>query len=127
MQLTATTKSLKAVLGAAADPNVQFTTCYHDIDQNGKVTYGHTSIVGNGTTEVTLAAAPGEVTARIIDSIHINNADNTNATPEVFIDDGTTNWILFKATLATLEVASWTPGSGWKVLEADGGLKQQVA
>lgn len=121
------TKSLKAVLGAAANPNVQFCVCYHDVDPDGKVEYGSTQIVGNGTTEVEIAAAPTDAKARIIDSVHINNADDTTATVTVFIDDGTTNWVVFKAAMVTLNVASWTPGSGWKVLEADGGLAQQVA
>lgn len=124
---------LKAVLAGAADPNVQFQCAYRAVDRNGKVIkYGQDEIVGNGTTEVTILADPAddsdnEIEAYIIDSIHINNADNATATATVFMDDGTTNWVVFKAALVTLNVASFTPASGWKVLEADGGLAQQVA
>lgn len=127
MILDSTTKLLKGVLSGAASPAPQSCVAYRDIDQNGRETYGSTQIVFDGSTEITMAAAPGEATARKIESIDVHNADNAQVTLSIFVDDGTTNWIVFKGTLETLESVNWTPGSGWRVLEADGGLKQQVA
>jgi len=127
MNLAATTEMIRGVLGGAADPNVTFWASYHDIDQNGKVTYGNKYTAGNGTTEVNIVAAPGEVTQRVVDSIICYNGDNTTATVTVSFYDGTNEPKLIVMALATLTHLQYERGRGWFVMDAVGKLKVEVA
>ena len=61
----------------------------------------------NGTTEVTLVAAPGAGVKRTVQMIAIYNADTAAVTLTVQYDHGGTDRIMYKVTLAvgeTLEI-----------------------
>ena len=57
----------------------------------------------NGTTEVTLVAAPGAGVVRTVQTIFIYNCDTAAVTVTVQYDNGGTDRIMLKATLAVGE------------------------
>jgi hypothetical protein len=77
--LDATTKSIVATMsGSAATTNPDFTAAYGD--NNGtNFTEGANDGALNGTSEVTLVAAPAASTRRTIKSITVENKDTTTS------------------------------------------------
>lgn len=119
--------SLRGELATTNDPAPVITICYHDVDPSGNVDSYGIAQPTLADAEAELLATPTDNKARVIDSIDIYNADNAAATVTLYVQDGTTSKEIAEITFATLETANWTPGSGWRTLEVDGGLKQQVA
>ena len=98
--LDATTKSLQAVMsGAAATTNPDFTASW--ADNNGTVfTEGSTDGALNGSTPVTLVAAPGASTRRVVKSLTIQNRDTAAVTITLQYNNNTTLRQVMKVTLA---------------------------
>jgi len=98
--LDATTKSLQAVMsGAAATTNPDFTCSW--ADNNGTTfTEGSTDGALNGTTPVTLAAAPASSTRRTIKSLTIQNRDTAAVTVTLQYNNNSTLRQICKFTLA---------------------------
>lgn len=104
--LDATTKSLQAVMsGAAATTNPSFTAAWAD-DTGSSFTEGATDGALNGTTPVTLAAAPASSTRRIVRSVSIANIDTAPVTVTVSYNDNGTLRTIAKVTLAVGD--TWT-------------------
>lgn len=97
--LDATTKSIVASMsGAAATTNPDFTSAY--ADNNGTTfTEGANDGAFNGTTPVTLVAAPGALTRRTIKSITIENKDTEAVTITISYVNGVNTRTVAKVTL----------------------------
>jgi len=103
--LDTTAKSIKVSMsGAAATTNPDFVATW--ADNNGTTfTEGASDGVLNGTSDVTVVAAPAASTRRIIKAINIENKDSAPVTVTVKYDSGTQRTIA-KTTLAVGD--TWT-------------------
>jgi hypothetical protein len=103
--LDTTAKSIKVSMsGAAATTNPDFVATW--ADNNGTTfTEGASDGTLNGTTDVTVVAAPASSTRRIIKAINIENKDSAPVTVTVKYDSGTQRTIA-KTTLAVGD--TWT-------------------
>jgi len=119
--LDATTKSLKANLTAAATTtNPDFATAW--ADSNGTTfTGGSTDGAFNGTTDVTLAAAPSSGNQRYIKFARIHNRDSAAVTVNIKYDNNGTQRIVQRVTLGSGE--TWTPDASYDVF---GNYKQNA-
>ncbi len=98
--LDATNKSLEVVMsGAAGATNPSFTAAWAD-DTGSALTEGATVGALNGTTPVTLVAAPAALTRRVIKTITICNIDNAPVTLTISYNNNTTLRTIAKVTLA---------------------------
>jgi hypothetical protein len=119
--LDATTKTIQAVMsGAAATNNPEFTAAYAD-STSSSLTEGANDGALNGTSAVTLVAAPGSSTQRVIKWITIQNKDTAAVTVTITYNNsaggGTTRQIA-KVTLAAND--TWTLDG---TFTTSGGLK----
>jgi hypothetical protein len=104
--LNATTKSIEAVMsGVAGATEPSFTAAWAD-DTGSAFTEGATDGALNGTTPVTLVAAPAAATRRTIKSITICNIDNAPVTITVSYNDNATLRSIVTVTLAVGD--TWT-------------------
>lgn len=116
--LDSTTKTIKAVMsGAAATSNPEFVVTWAD-STSSSLTEGSTDGALNGTTPVTLVAAPASSTRRVIKSISIQNKDSASVTLTISYDNNGTARQLAKVTLA--ENDTWTTDG---VYDTNGNLK----
>src|SRR5690606_38749147 len=76
----------------------------------------------NGTTDVTIVAAPVASTTRQVKYINIFNADTVAHTITVQHDDNGTERILWKGLISAGATLSWTPENGWVNTSLTGGL-----
>lgn len=118
-----TNDTIEVVLAGAITTNqLPCTVSWRDITTTGYTPGGSRSNT-NSTTAVSLVAAPGASTQRVIDNITIFNNDTATATVTVRIDDNSTEYILTKATLATGETLEYADGQGWRSLNSQGAVK----
>jgi hypothetical protein len=119
--LDATTKSIEvAMSGAAATTNPDFTAAWAD-DTGSAFTEGSTDGALNGTSAVTLVAAPTASTRRVVKSITIENKDTANVTITVSYNNN--------ATLRTVAKVTLVPGDTWTLngtFDTNGALKQTL-
>jgi hypothetical protein len=119
--LDATTKSIQvAMSGAAATTNPDFTAAWAD-DTGSAFTEGATDGALNGTTAVTLVAAPGSSTRRVIKSITIENKDTAAVTITVSYNNNSTLRTIAKVTLNVGD--TWTTNG---TFDTNGSLKQTL-
>lgn len=130
MILNSTFLSLQAVLAGAVSANqpechVNFITW----DASGEPSKPGTQRAAlNSTTDVTILSAPntaGYVMEPI--SVSIYNKDTASITVTVKTDDGTTERIIAKSTLLTLETLCYEKGQGWYALDANGNRKEATS
>jgi hypothetical protein len=120
--LDSTTKTIKAVMsGAAATSNPEFVVTWAD-STSSSLTEGSTDGALNGTTPVTLVAAPASSTRRVIKSISIQNKDSASVTLTISYDNNGTARQLAKVTLA--ENDTWTTDG---VYDTNGNLKTSAS
>jgi len=119
--LDSTSKSIVvAMSGAAATTNPDFTAAW--ADNNGTTfTEGANDGALNGTTSVTLVAAPAASTRRTIKSITIENKDTAAVTITVSYNNNSTLRTLVKVTLQVGD--TWTTDG---TFDTTGSLKQSV-
>jgi hypothetical protein len=119
--LDATTKSIVAVMaGPAATTNPDFTAAWADND-GSSFAEGSSDGALNGTSQVTLIAAPGASTRRVIKSITIQNRDTAAVTVTVKYDNN--------GTLRNIAVVTLAVGDTWTLngsFSNDGSLKQTL-
>lgn len=119
--LDATTKSIEvAMSGAAATTNPDFTAAWAD-DTGSAFTEGSTDGALNGTSAVTLVAAPAAATRRVIKSLTIENKDTAAVTITVSYNNNGTLRTIVKVTLAVGD--TWTLGG---TFDTNGALKQTL-
>ena len=128
IRLENTTVKLQVVLAGAVSANqLQCTVSFFDENVSGERTRGSSQQTNtNSTTDVDICNALGtgkEGFIRNIDTLTVYNRDTAAATVTVKKDDGGTETILVKATLATLETLAYDHEAGWRVTTANGALK----
>lgn len=109
---------LEAVLaGAVAANQPEVHVDYIDYNKSGQIVQPSPFRVAlNSTTDVTILAAPVVNQRREVVCLTIYNKDTASVTATVKTDDGTTERIMVRKTLATLESLCWEKGVGWYVL-----------
>lgn len=119
--LDATTKSIVvAMSGAAATTNPDFTAAY--ADNNGTTfTEGANDGALNGTSSVTLVAAPAASTRRTIKSLTIENKDTAAVTLTVSYNNNSTLRTIAKVTLQVGD--TWTTSG---TFDTNGNLKSTI-
>lgn len=119
--LDSTSKSIVvAMSGAAATTNPDFTAAW--ADNNGTTfTEGATDGALNGTTSVTLVAAPAASTRRTIKAITVENKDTAAVTLTVSYNNGGTLRTIAKVTLNVGD--TWTTDG---TFDTNGSLKQTL-
>ena len=112
--LNATTQSLEILMSAAADTtNPAFMTAY--ADNTGSVfTEGNHSGALNGTTAVTVVAAPGASTRRMVKEICVFNDDAAEVTITLRLNNNGTYRNLAQANIAPNGSWRWTKPPGAK-------------
>ena len=104
--LNTTTKLIKASMAATAETtNPDFVVAYAD-NTGTSFTEAVNDGALNGTSDVTLVAAPGASTRRVVKDITICNRDTRNNTITVKYDNNGTERVIAKVTLAPNE--TWT-------------------
>lgn len=126
IRLDTTTKSLELVLGGAHTTNALPVVVSWSDKTSTNYTGGNTTSQSNGTTGVTICAAPAASTIRDIDSISVYNADTVSATVTVRVNDNSTLRIVMKAPLATGEQLYYSHGSSWVVIDANGSVRMTI-
>ena len=119
--LDATTKSIEvAMSGAAATTNPDFTAAFAD-DTGSAFTEGANDGALNGTSAVTLVAAPAVATRRVIKTITIENKDTAAVTLTISYNNN--------ATLRTIAKVTLNVGDTWTTdgtFDTNGSLKQTL-
>ena len=119
--LDATTKSIVvAMSGAAATTNPDFTAAWAD-DTGSAFTEGASDGALNGTSSVTLVAAPGSSTRRVIKNITIENKDTAAVTLTISYNNNGTLRTIAKVTLNVGD--TWTTDG---TFDTNGSLKQTL-
>jgi hypothetical protein len=119
--LDATTKSIVvAMSGAAATTNPDFTAAWAD-DTGSAFTEGASDGALNGTSSVTLVAAPGSSTRRVIKNITIENKDTAAVTLTISYDNNGTLRTIAKVTLNVGD--TWTTDG---TFDTNGSFKQTL-
>ena len=125
-----TTQKLQMFLSGAAattNPNVTVTSYIIrpnlDVEGDSDPLYFNEFTTLAGATETDVASAPDSGTIKKIVSISVYNADTTNVTITVCVDENGTNKIRRKNTLATLETLCYDTERGWYVIAANGAIK----
>lgn len=119
--LDATTKSIVvAMSGAATTTNPDFTAAYAD-DTGSAFTEGANDGALNGTSSVTLVAAPASSTRRVVKNITIENKDTANVTLTISYNNNSTLRTIAKVTLNVGD--TWTTDG---TFDTNGSLKQTL-
>jgi hypothetical protein len=119
--LDATTKSIEvAMSGAAATTNPDFTAAWAD-DTGSAFTEGATDGALNGTSAVTLVAAPASSTRRVIKTITIENKDTAAVTLTISYNNNGTLRTIAKVTLNIGD--TWTTDG---TFDTNGSFKQTL-
>lgn len=117
-----TNDTIEVVLaGAITTSQLQCTVSWRDITTTG-YTPGGSRANTNSTTPVTLVAAPGASTQRVIDLVTVYNADTVNATVTITLDDNGTGYVLCKVTLGAGETLQYVEGYGFQKLTTQGAV-----
>ena len=119
--LDATTKSIVAVMsGSAATTNPDFTAAWAD-NTGSAFTEGASDGAFNGSTPITIVAAPASLTRRIIRSITIENRDTAPVTITLSYDNNSTQRTIANVTLQVGD--TWTTNG---TFDTNGNLKQTM-
>jgi len=119
--LDATTKSIVVAMSApAATNNPDFTAAYGD-STGALFTEGANDGALNGTSPVTLVAAPAAATRRIVKSITIENKDTADVTVTVSYNNNGTLRTIARVTLSVGD--TWTTDG---TFDTYGSIKQTV-
>jgi len=124
MILDTLTKLEIVLAGAVAANQLDVHVSYVDWNKSG-VTANPAMFrtASNNTTDVTILAAPVGNPVREVLRVAIYNKDTASATVTIKSDDGTTERIVTKVTLATLETLNFEKGKGWYSISAAGAIK----
>jgi hypothetical protein len=117
---------LQAVLAGAVSANQpEYHVNYRDWNPQGQTTKpAPASGALSSASDVTILAAPSVIgTIREVLRCSIYNKDTASVTVTVKTDDGTTERIVRKDTLLTLETLNFEMGRGWYVTTATGAIK----
>jgi hypothetical protein len=115
MILDTTSKSIEVILGAAVVANqAQISASYADIDSATFVP-GESDTVSNGTTAVTVVAAPAASKQRQLKYLSVYNADTASITVTVRLNNGGTIRNASSYILSPQQTLQYTPDQGFFV------------
>ena len=120
-----TSIKLEAVLaGAIATSQPEYHVDYIEYNNEGLPTIPQDPSRGalNSTTDVTILAAPVNNPRREILRISLYNKDTASVTFIVKTDDGTTERILIRKTIGTLDSLCWEKTLGWYTTATGSGI-----
>lgn len=121
--LDATNKSVELDLNGAVTTNqLPFVASWVDVTTT-TTTPGTTTGQSNSTTAVTMVAAPGASTQRIVKYLSVKNSDTVDALLWVQFNDNTTLRELLKLTLSVNDTLEYIEGLGWSVINTSGQKK----
>jgi len=124
--LDATDRSLEIFLDAAPATNqLPIISSYVDVTTT-TYTPATNHLVSNGTTAVTVVAAPAASTQRQVKLLVIRNKDTATRIVTLQLNVASTLRDIAKFTLAIDDVLIYTDGEGFKVLNSSGSVKQTV-
>lgn len=124
MILDTLTKLEIVLSGAVATNQLDVHVAYVDWNKSGVTTNPAIyRTASNSTTDVTILAAPVQNPIREVLRASIYNKDTASVTVIVKTDDGTTERIITKVTLATLETLNFEKDKGWYAISAAGAIK----
>jgi hypothetical protein len=116
MILAATTQTLEIDLaGAITSNNLPVSVEFTDITASA-FTPGHQDAASNGTTAVTILAAPAGSTYRVVKHINVYNKDTVSATVTIQFNNNATLRELIVIALSSGQSLTWSPEAGWQVL-----------
>lgn len=100
--LTSTLRSLELDLSASSSSPLDIIVCFTDIRYSDQMkNAGEQLSTSNGTSDVTICAAPATGVLRLIETISVNNRKNTaTATARVYYDENGTEYDIIQAALA---------------------------
>lgn len=125
--LDATDRSLEIFLDAAPATNqLPIISSYIDVTTT-TYTPATNHLVTNGTTAVTVVAAPAAATQRQVKLLVIRNKDTATRIVTLQLNAASTLRDIAKFTLAADDVLIYTDGEGFKVLSSSGSIKQTVS
>lgn len=120
--LDLTTKKLELVLGAAHTTNaLEACVFYYDVPRQAIDRYteflpGSFLTTSNGTTTVTLLAAPDSLSVRNVTDISVYNKDTIEQSVTVKVDYSATDYIIVKAPLRPGESLLYNKDGGWQII-----------
>ncbi len=118
--LQGTSESLRVVLSAApATTQLAITSSWQDQGIGG----GDSSLLSNGTTPVTVVAAPAASVSRWVGGFSAYNQDTSAATVSVQKLVSGTAYTLFKARILPGCHIFYDNSQGWRVLDANGNVQ----
>lgn len=124
--LTETTDTIEVDLASAhTSTSLKCVATWRDLTSSA-MTPGRSLQTTNGTTEVTLVAAPAASTDRLVDFISVFNEDTITHTVTVRFDANATQYTLFEAELQSGETLQYTDADGWRTFADGGALKQSM-
>lgn len=126
IKLDTITRSLQIVLTAAKTANdMPVVVSYSERTATATTTTEGTQLASsNGTTPVTICAAPTSSTiVRSVEHISVKNADTALKVVTINLLDTATNYALVTVTLAVGDELTYTANAGWQVLDTNGNIK----
>jgi hypothetical protein len=110
--------SLQIVLaGAVAANQLEVHVDYVDWNPQGvKTPPAPYRVATNNTTDVVILAAPVANPVREPIEVNVYNKDTASATVIIKTDDGTTEFIIERRTLTTLQTLNWKTNTTWTVI-----------
>lgn len=114
MNLDSTSKILEIILGEAmVSTNCNITTSYADSTASGFALHS-SALNSNGTTPVTVVAAPASGAQRQVKEVRLFNNDSVTHTVTLFLFDGSNSWIVGpgKQSIPPNQSFVYTPESG---------------
>lgn len=125
ISLNTTSKSLEIVLGGSSVsplPVVVSTRIIQTSDATTEDTITNT----NGTTAVTIVAAPSAGEKKLVEFISVYNPNSANATVTIRVDVSATKYIILVCTLAQGERLEYAEGRGWATYTTAGAVKTSL-
>lgn len=119
-------KSIQVVLGSAKTTNdMPVTVSYGERPQTTNILVGGNTVTStNGTTAVTICAAPSASSLiREVEYISVQNADTVSSTVTIKILDTATSYTLMKATILSGDHIVYTHEEGWAIYDNSGALR----
>ena len=119
--LDSTSKKLELVLEAAHTTNaLEASVFYYDVPRQSiqhhtEFLHASSHVASNGTTTVTLLAAPAASITRNVSTINVYNKDTVTQRVIIKIDTGT-EYILINVSLTTKQTLIYESSTGWMVL-----------
>ena len=123
----ASARKLQVLLaGAVATTQPDVVVCFRDIRRKLQADFkAQTKVTTtSGASAVDICDAPDPAVVREVDTITIANNDTASVSATIRYNDNGTTYKIITVTLLTLENLCYAAGSGWRVIDASGNVKQ---